>query len=59
MLQSLGGEGFSVTVSELNQLASSWGVTHIIFTFAIIGNITLNNKLTLKGNKIQVLSCEQ
>ena len=30
--------------SELNQLASRWGVVHIVPIPAIIGNIILDNK---------------
>ena len=37
-----------VTVSELNQLASNWGVVHILSTLAIIGNVILNYKFKLR-----------
>ena len=40
-----------MTASELNQLASSWGVVHIVSTLAIIGNVILNYKFKLKGKK--------
>ena len=33
-----------MTESELNQLASSWGVVHIVPTLAIIGNVILNKQ---------------
>ena len=37
--RSPGGERFCLTGSELNQLPSSWGVEHIVFTLAIIVNL--------------------
>ena len=40
-----------VTASELNQLALSWGVVHIVSTLAIIGNVILNYKFKPKGRK--------
>ena len=48
-----------VTASELTQLASSWGVVHIVSTLAMIGNVTLNYKFKLKGKKRLYFSSEQ
>ena len=44
---------------ELNQLASSWCVVHIVPTLAIIGNVILNNKFKVKGKNRLFLSSEQ
>ena len=48
-----------VTARELNQLASSWGLVHIVSTLAIMGNVILNYKFTLKGKKRLYFSSEQ